>query len=263
VAAGRIPVPGRLDDVLVVALVLTAGSFGLLYEAGQHRLRRLEAALPDLLDRLASLNEAGMTVVGSFDRIRRSELGAMDPELERIWADVRLGATVATALRRFEGRVRTPSVTRLVTLVTSSMRASSDLGPVLRIAASEARAERRFRRTRSQEMSTYLVAIYVAFLVFLVVIVTMDAFFVPRLVEATAGLDADAGRVPVGGFLRLSDGTVAAYRLTFFHAALLQATFSGLVGGQMSAGTVGAGVKHAAVMVTVTYVVFEALPLVL
>ncbi|WP_254534817.1 type II secretion system F family protein [Halomarina litorea] len=262
VVAGQVPTMAALDDVLVFTFVFLLGTFGLVYEASQHRLKQLEAALPDLLDRMASLNEAGMTVVQSFDRIRTSDLGAMNPELERIWADIQWGATVSTALRRFERRVRTPSVTRLVTLVTSSMRASSDVGPVLRIAASEARAERRFKRTRRQEMSTYLIAIYVAFLVFLVVIVTMDAFFIPKLVEATSGLKTGAG-ASVGGFMSLSEQAVADYRLTFFHAALLQAAFSGVIGGQMSDGSLESGVKHSAVMVAVTYVVFELAQLLL
>ncbi len=260
--AGEIPDVAALDDVLVFTFVFLLGTFGLLYEASQRRLRQLEAALPDLLDRMASLNEAGMTVVQSFDRIRTSDLGAMNRELERIWLDIQWGATVTMALQRFERRVRTPSVTRLVTLVTSSMRASSDVGPVLRIAASEARAERRFQRTRRQEMSTYLIAIYISFLVFLVVIVTMDAFFIPKLVEATSGLEADAG-AGVGGFMSLSSAAVASYRLTFFHAALLQAAFSGIIGGQMSDGSLKSGVKHSAIMVAVTYAVFEVAQLLL
>ena len=247
------------DDLILGASVFVLGTYAVVHERSKQRLDRIEAALPDLLDRLASLNEAGVTTVQSIDRVRANDLGPLDDEVERIWRDVQWGATVEEALDRFEQRVRTPAITRLVTLINSSMRASNDIGPVLRIAAEQARRDRLFKRNRRQEMFTYLVAIYVAFLVFIVVIVAIDAFFIPRILEAGAGsggggLD-NVGAVPQ--FVTSSPEVIAQYRVVFFHAALVQGLMSGLVGGQMGEGTVRDGVKHATVMLVITYVVFE------
>lgn len=265
VLAGEPLVVTTVDGPVTAALVFVLGSFAVVYEIHQRRLRRMEDALPDLLDRLASLNEAGLTIVRSFDRVRMTDLEGMNEELERIWTDIQWGATVATALERFEERARTPAVTRLVTLLNNSMHAADDIGPVLRIAADEARAHRRFERARRQEMATYLVAIYIAFLVFIVVIVSVDSFFIPRLLEASSGLDAatTSDQGVSEQFVTISRESVADYRVAFFHAALIQAALSGLVAGQMGDGTLKAGAKHAAAMLTVTYAVFELVRLVI
>ncbi len=247
-----------VDDYLVVALAFVFGSYALVYEASKRRLERREDALPEMLDRLASLNEAGVTVVGSLDRLRDSDLRAMDDEVDRIWRDVSWGATVERALDRFERRVRTPAVTRVVTLVNNAMAASNDIGPVLRIAAEQARTDRRFKRKRSQEMFTYLVAIYVAFIVFLVVIAAIDVFFIPRLLEASASASTPSALASTG-LSTPSPETIAQYRITFFHAALMQAVLSGLVGGQMGEGSIRDGAKHATAMLVATYVAFELL----
>jgi flagellar protein FlaJ len=240
-----------LDDPLVRAALFVAGSYSLAYEAGSRRLSRLEASIPDLLERLASLDEAGVSVVSSFDRVRETDVGDLDGEVERIWRDVRWGATVEEALEGFGDRVGTPAVARIVTLLTSAMRASNDIGPVLRVAAEQARADLRLGRKRRQEMFTYLVVIYVSFLVFVVVIGAIDTVLIPSLPEAssTAGYAA-------GGSLRIGATDTEGYRLAFFHAALIQSGLSGLVGGQMGEGSVKDGVKHATIMLGITYVAF-------
>jgi flagellar protein FlaJ len=141
-----------------------------------------------------------------------------------------------------------------VTLLTNAMRASNDIGPVLRIAAEQARADLRLRRQRRQEMFTYLVVIYVSFLVFVVVIGAIDTVLIPNLPEAPATEGYSAA-----GFLQIGTTNTEGYRLVFFHAALIQATLSGLVGGQMGEGSVKDGVKHATIMLGVTYGVFVLL----
>jgi flagellar protein FlaJ len=248
--------PRVLDDIIVQASLFLMATFGVVYETSKRRLRRLEEAVPDLLERLASLNEAGIAVVSSFDRVRSSDIGELDEEVDRIWRDIQWGATVAQALERFESRVQTPSITRVVTLITNAMRASNEIGPVLRIAAEQARADQRLRRQRRQEMFTYLVVIYVSFLVFLIVIMALDYVLIPNLPDtgSIGGAGMDAGFI--GGF---ESGDRDAYRLAFFHTALVQSGLSGLVGGMMGGGSIKDGVKHSTIMLTVTYVILTLL----
>ena len=246
-----------LDDIVVQALLFVMATFAVVYEVSKRRLQRLEDSVPDLLDRLASLNEAGTAVVSSFDRVRQSDLGVLDEETDRIWRDIRWGATVEQALERFEGRVRTASVTRVVTLITNAMRASNKIGPVLRIASEQARADQRLRRQRRQEMLTYLVVIYISFVVFLVVIMTIDYVLIPNLPDTSGISEETVEGAP--GIIAVQGGDVSTYRLVFFHAALVQSLLSGLVGGMMGGGSLKDGAKHATVMLTITYLVLTLL----
>ena len=241
-----------LDDLLVQAAIFLMATFAVVYEYSDRRLKRLEAAVPDLLERLASLNEAGISVVSSFDRVRRSDMGALDDEVDRIWRDMEWGATAEAALSRFETRVETPSVTRVVTLITNSMTASNEIGPVLRIAADQARSDLQLRRERRQEMFTYVVVVYISFLVFLVVIVALEYVLIPSLPDVGAlGEGAGAAAGPISG---VGGGDRDAYQLVFFHTALIQSLLSGIAAGVMGSGTVKDGMKHAAIMLSITYV---------
>jgi len=246
-----------LDDLIIQSLLVVLGSFAIVRTVYSRRVSRIESATPDLLNRLASLNEAGMTIVESLRRVRGSDVGVLTPEVERIWADINMGANASDALIRFGRRIRTTSIARVVTLLTQAMHASGQLGPVLRIAATQARSEHRLRKRRNQQMLTYLVVIYISFFVFLVIIVAVQEVLVPAL-PSSVPTPPSTNRLGVNTdqFARLGEVDKAAYTLVFFHTALIQAILTGFVGGQLGEGSLRDGAKHAAVLLGIAYVAF-------
>jgi len=249
-----------LDDILVQALLFVLITFAVVWELYSRRISKMEAALPELLDRLASLNDAGMSMVESLERVRESDLGPLSIEVDRIWRDLQYGANIDDALRRFGLRVRTTATTRVVTLLTNALRASGNVGPVLRIAGEQASSELTLRRKRRQQMLTYLVVIYISFLVFLVIIGAIQEVLVPSLPNNVPTPEStDKLSVDVTAFARFGNVNKAAYTLVFFHTALAQAVLSGFIGGQIGEGSIKDGAKHAAIMLTLAYIVFLVL----
>jgi flagellar protein FlaJ len=109
-------------------------------------------------------------------------------------------------------------------------------------------------------MLTYLVVIYVSFVVFLVIIIAVQEVLVPSLPDSVPTPDNN-NRLGVNAesITRFGEVNKAAYTLVFFHTALIQAVLSGLIGGQIGEGTVRDGVKHAFVMLSVAYLAFVLL----
>lgn len=252
------------DDALIQAVLFVSGTFAVTYEISQRRIKAVEANVPDFLDRLAATNEAGMAIVDSFDRVVQSDLGALSTELRRTWADIKWGAHVENALLRFQMRVQTPAITRVVTLTTNAMKATNDIGPVLRIAADEAKSTQRLERDRRNELLTYMVVVYIAFFVFLVVIVALDTVFIPSIptgeeFAGNASTTGGATGLGVGSNLQsLTQAKKDLYSLLFFHAGIVQGFVSGFVAGQMGEGSIKAGAKHGTIMLGIAYVVFIA-----
>jgi flagellar protein FlaJ len=260
IAAGEVTVDVA-DDMFIQATLFVVATFAMVFEIHRRRIETIEAAVPDFLDRLASVNEAGLSMIDSIGRVRGSELGALGPEVDRIWADIQWGADIETALRRFEYRVRTRTISRVVALITNAMNASGDVSRVLRIAAAQAKADRRLKRQRRQEMLSYVVVVYVSFGVFLVIIAALDAVLIPNLPEqaiAPGSENPDQPSVTPGMGQLEGLGTInaGAYTLLFFHTALLQALLSGIVAGQMSSGDIRDGAKHAAILMSLAYMAF-------
>ncbi|ERH00726.1 MAG: Flp pilus assembly protein TadC [Halonotius sp. J07HN6] len=246
------------------AAAIVCAGYAIVYETERYRRRRIEAAVPDFLDRLGGLTEAGLSVVDAVHRVTDADLGALSSPLERTWRDVEWGADIETALHRLATRVRSPQVTRAITLVTNASRASNDIAPVLSIAATEVRTRRRLDRERTRLLALYLLVIYVAFLVFLGIVAALSATFLPAISTATIEPTAAAARAPSAAGLSSAVGTAAhlaahdvtIYRSLFFHAAIVQAVCSGLVAGKLAEGTLRGGVKHVAVLLSLAHIAF-------
>ncbi|MFC7185978.1 type II secretion system F family protein [Halorubrum yunnanense] len=259
----------QVETPIVAATALVLAVYAVVYEVRKRRTRRAESSVPDFLDRLASVNEAGTSVVGSVRRVADSNLEALTADLKRTRRDIDWGADVSTALRRLERRVRSPMTSRAVALVTNAMHASGDIGPVLRIAADESRATWSLRRERRQVMLTYLIVIYISFLVFLGIIASLSVSFIPAIEEAAiSGAGGGTGSAPgsPSGPTGITDGLgdidSFAYEQLFFHAAAVQAVCSGLVAGQLGEGSVRDGVKHVVILLALTLLTFAVIDLV-
>ncbi|WP_318570226.1 type II secretion system F family protein [Salinigranum marinum] len=248
-----------VDEPLIEVAVFVLVPVSLVYELRKRRYRDFENATPDFLDRMASVNEAGLTAIESIHRVAGTDLGYLGDELQNVSRDISWGADVSTALRRMASRTPAPSLNRSMTLITNAMRVSGDISPVLRIAANETQSARRLRRERRQEMITYLLVIYLSFFVFLGIIVALTVSFIPAIEEAASASVLDSDTISVGIFAGLRDVQTEGYRLIFFHISVVQAVCSGLVAGQLGEGSVYDGLKHALVLLAVAYALFTFL----
>ena len=243
---------------LSIVMILICGGYAAAYEIGAARQRRLTAAVPVFLDRLAGVNEAGLSVVDGLEQMADGELGALSEPLARTRRDVRWGADVTSALRRLARRVRSPAVTGAIALVTNALRASNRIGPVATIAAAELRAAQRLARRRRRAMATYCVVIYVAFLVFLGIIAALSVSFIPAIATAdvaTGGLSPSVPGTGVGSVGRVT-ASVDPYETLLTQVTTVQAICSGLVAGHLGEGEIRAGVKHVAVLLVLAQLVF-------
>jgi len=247
-----------LDDLVIQSGLILVASFAVVQELHSRKIRHMESAIPDFLDRLASTNEAGMTFTESLRRVEKGDLGALDLEVHRLLTDINWGARTERALYRFNERIGSSTIARIVALITNAMMASGHLGPVIRIAADEAREDRRLKQSRRQEMLMYVIIVYLSFIVFLGIAIALKTILIPAM-PTSDQLGALTQNSGVGSSLPINPVSVAkrgAYTLTLYHAAIIQSVVSGFVAGQMGEGSVLDGAKHVTVMVLIAYVLF-------
>jgi archaeal flagellar protein FlaJ len=240
-----------LDDHIIIALLIILVPFGAFHWFWQKTVMGLEASIPEFLNRLSGINQVGLTLVQAITIVVKADLGVLTYEIKKIKRDIDWGASIQDALVRFEERIRTPAIARAVTLITTASRMTGDIGEVLNIAARDAAMSETLKRERRGEMFIYVAIVYLVFIVFLFVVIVIDTQFLSALAETEAlspggyAAGISFGKTPVITFERL-----------LFHACLIQALFSGLIAGEMGEGSLRAGVKHAAVMVFIAFVMF-------
>ncbi|NTW92542.1 MAG: type II secretion system F family protein, partial [Methanoregulaceae archaeon] len=241
-----------VDDHIVIALLIILIPYAIFYEIWARKVLGIQALVPDFLERMAGINQVGLTLAQAIAIMVNTNLGLLSYEIRRIKRDMEWGANFTEALMRFEERVSTPSIARTVTLITKASEMSGHVAEVLSIASSDAKMTEILKKERLAEMFIYTAIVYLSFFVFLYVVGVLTTQFLPVLGNiSTKGL-------PVSGALSgIGSIPIATFNRLLYHACLVQAIFSGLIAGQMGESSLAAGVKHACVLLIIALIAFN------
>jgi flagellar protein FlaJ len=241
-----------VDDHMIIALLFVLIPYAIFYTIWARKVLGIQALIPDFLERMAGINQVGLTIAQAIGIMVNTNLGLLSYEIKKIKCDMDWGVNFSQALIRFEERISTPAIARTVTLITKASEMSGHIGEVLNIASSDAHMSEVLKKERLAEMFIYTAIVYLSFLVFIFVIGVLTTQFLPVLANVgtagvpTTGALSGMGAVPVKTISRL-----------LYHAVLMQAIFSGLVAGQMGESSLSAGVKHSCVLLIFALFVFN------
>lgn len=245
----------RTVDFLVFTILAATGPYGFYEFARLKHLRKMEEKLPDLLRDLAEYWKGGLSMTDAIETLSKGEYGELTPEVRKMAVQLSWGVSFDRVLELFAERVNTQLVHRAVSLIREADRAGGKISDILEAAANDAREIKWLERERQSNMGIYVAIIYMAFGVFLAVIVIIAAQFLPAIISATASLGG-GGQI---GSVQITDIDRDFVVLVFFSSALIQSIGSGMVGGVMGEGEPSAGMKHVFVMVVISYLVFRVI----
>lgn len=241
-----------VDDQLMIALLITLIPFAIFFTRWNQKIRSLESMIPDFLDRMAGINEVGITLTQSISVISRANMGILGYEINRIHRDIQWGANFSDALIRFEYRVRTALIARTVTLITRASTMSSSISSLLRIAATDARMSENLRRDRFSEMFIYTAIVYLSFFVFIFVIGVINTQFLTVLAD-----QSKEGLSMAGPLSNLGSTSLVTMERVLYHICLIQGLCSGLMAGLMGESSIKAGVKHSCALIIGALIAFN------
>ncbi|MDG6244239.1 MAG: type II secretion system F family protein [Methanolobus sp.] len=237
-----------VDDHIFISLLILLIPFVIFDEIRNYRVKQIESSIPDFLSNLASINEAGILLVDAIVMSMHLKVGVLHTEVKRLVNDISWGTKLDDALRKFEYRIRTEMTRRIITLIIKANETTSDIKSILTIAAHDADMQRQLKKERNAEMFVYVFIIYISFMVFLFIVYILAAYFLPVMPASTEGAFT--------GMSLLLDFDLEKYTLLFFHAAMIQGFFSGLVAGKMGSGSIKSGIKHSIIMMSIAYLLF-------
>ncbi len=251
------PIIGYFDDIIVFFLLIVMMPLAVFFERKTWRERRISAEMPDFLKKLASTNETGMTLTQSIALIANANFGTISREVQKVHKSLQWGIDVNTALKMFANSLNTALSTRVITLITKAAESSGDIRDVLNVAANDAKMGEQIRKERSDGMLIYVVIIFISYCVFIYCVYTLSSTFIP--VMATAGghnAAATSGSASLQGATFIQSFNPDDYKRLFFHAAIIQGLFAGILAGVMGEGRWMSGLKYAIVMMIISYLMF-------
>ena len=247
------PEISTLDFIVfgVVALLLPYGIWG--WRQDQIRAR-VEDKFPDFLRDLAEYWKGGLSMTVAIQTLARGEYGNLNDEVHKMATQISWGISFGEVLEMFTERVKSPIVTRAVTMVDEANRAGGRISDILLAAAYDAREIKALEGERQQEVTNYTMVIYLSFLIYLMIILVLANTFVPAIVDssvATGGGGMSIGNLQVRELNQVWISTV------FFYSVIIQSFGNGLAAGFMSTGRLYSAATRASVMMLIGWAIFE------
>lgn len=247
--------PSNSIDFAIFAILILIGPYGFYEYAKYRKINLMEERFPEFLRDLAESRKAGMTLAKAVESAAKGDYGYLTPEIKKMAIQISWGIPFSEALKRFGERIKTPLITRTTTMVVKASEAGGKVADVIEAAAKNVREIKILQAERRTEMKMYLMIIYVSFFVFLAVIAILAGMFLPKLISASQSIGGAGGAMG----LSMGKGNIQEYKFIYVCTALSQAIGNGIVAGALSEGKLISGLRHATIMVFVTYLAFKLL----
>jgi flagellar protein FlaJ len=251
-------------DWVIIGLMCFLGPVGIVRTYEDRRIREIEERLPDFLRDVAEGGRFGMTLAKSIVSASKGRYGKLTPEIERMAFQIQWGVSATEALALFADRVKTPLVNRTSALIIKASTAGGNVADVLELVATDTKETHLLQKERRASMQAYTSVIYIAFGVFLVTVLILQATFLAEMAKTAASASAlqqTSGGLPGGGVrgATISADFIPAIQEVYFYAAIVHAIGDGVLAGVISSGKFASGMIHAFVMTLAAFMMLRVL----
>ena len=211
--------------------------------------KKIEDMFPVFLRDFVEAIRSGMNLSQAAETVSKNDYGALSPYVKKMAAQLSWGFSVEKVLKNFAKSTNSKMIGRCVSSIIESHRFGGNIADTFEALSSTAVEIDRLREERKIFLHSQMITGYIIFFVFLGVLLALQRFLVPSLVQAQGLPTARGEEIEATEFAR-------AYQDIFLHLILMQGFFAGLTVGKMAEGAMVAGLKHSIFMIVVGVVAF-------
>ncbi|MEM4500302.1 MAG: type II secretion system F family protein [Candidatus Woesearchaeota archaeon] len=254
--------------LVILGLIIFIFPTWLFYYLESLRQQKLERYFPDFIRDLSAAIKSGKPLPLALKEIVKNDYGALSYYIRKLYFQIQWGVPAVRAFRLFQVITDDPLIDRAMSTVIEAVRSGGDLDVVLDAVHQSLMRIKILDEERKSMIHRQVVQNYIIFFIFLAIIIVLQNFLLPVIEEmARSGtlsmLLGAAGGGPILErkvdfdvsspihFLNSLARWLVSLHGVFLSLILLQALFTGLMIGKISAGKAAAGTKHSFIMMSV------------
>jgi flagellar protein FlaJ len=243
-----VPLIFETDQLVFISLIVAIFPPALLNYLDARWKMSADKNIPEFVRELAEAGRTGVTLTRAIDLASKRKYGPLSTELERVTVKLSWGGNLEEAMNDFAERVDTRLARRTAVLITEINRSGGEIKDVLEIVSKHAGELESIEEEKRSQLKMYVAIIYVAFFVFLFI----DSLLLKTLFAQMASLKGMTSAA--GGLFAIGD--IESIQRMMFHMCIIEGFFGGLVAGKMGEDSIGAGLKHSVILMTVGFLTF-------
>jgi flagellar protein FlaJ len=247
--------PITASDFIAIGILLTIAPPSLAFYIDSRWRSGIDENLPNLLRDIADAQRTGLPLPRAIAESSKRNYGPLTDELQKMAAKISWGIPFEQAMRSFTDTADTELNNRASILILEAQRSGGVIEDIFESAQKHVEDILALKKERLGQMKPYILIIYAAFFIFLLVIVVLFQTFFYPMTEMYTQFQTDIG--PIAQRMGLPPATLDTYRILFLHMTLVEGLFSGIVAGKMGEGKAKSGLKHSSVMVLVGWIAYK------
>lgn len=246
-----IPLSQRVNNTMALGLVI-AFTFPAIVEFNNYRWgRQVERNIPKLLRDVTEAVRSGVTLPRALEEASQRDYGPISKELEHSISMFILGASWEDSLMSLAQRLRRPSALRLSTILIEAHQTGGKMIEVLDTSVNLFSSLDEYREEQYSNMRPYMMTIYMATIIFLIIAyVVLNQFLTPLYSASAETSIKEAGLL--AGVLDIN-----YYASILFWASIIESIFGGLIAGKIGDRTLSAGLRHSVILCIITLLFFN------
>ena len=250
-----IPLSQRVNNVMAFGLII-AFAFPAIVEFSNFSLgRQVDRNIPRLLRDVAEAVRSGITLPRALEEASQRDYGPISKELEHAISMFMLGASWEDSLMSLAQRLRRPSALRLSTILIEAHQTGGKMIGVLETSVDLFSSLDEYKEEQYGNMRPYMMTIYMATIIFLIIAyVVLHQFLTPLYVASASATVEESGLLQ--GVLDIN-----YYTSILFWASIIESIFGGLIAGKIGDRTLSAGLRHSVILTVLTLAFFNVLSL--
>jgi flagellar protein FlaJ len=246
-----IPLSQKVNNTMVLGLVI-ALTFPAIIEFNNYRWgKQVDRNIPELLRDITEAVKSGITLPRALEEASQRDYGPISKELENAISMFILGASWEESLMSLAQRLRRPSALRLFTILIEAHQTGGKMTEVLDTSVNLFSSLDEFKEEQYNNMRPYMMTIYMATIIFLIIAyVVLHQFLTPLYAASAGAITEESGLLQ--GVLDIN-----YYTSILFWASIIESIFGGLVAGKIGDGVLSAGLRHSVILIIFTLVFFN------
>lgn len=264
--------PGVIGNTIFLSVFIVATP-QLLFKYKKFReFKEMEEKFPAFLRDLTESINAGMPLHKAITASSKLSYGVLSKEIKKMANQISWGVPVDKVLDQFAERVKkSKRLYTAIKIVRESYISGGEIVSILESVADNSTMLEESDKEKRSLLSQYSLLMYAISLIFIVIVVAINKLLVPIFQQTPTG-EGIIGLVnPCAYCSSISCGICSLFETTskhlfsldplsigayysslFFFMSLVQSICCGLVAGQISEGSITAGVKHSLILAAIT-----------
>lgn len=246
------------SPILVIGILVGGINFFLDVLDENKRQKELELKFLEFVRSLVETVRSGVNIPQAIMHVSNTNLGALTPYVQKLASQLEWGYPLHDALTIFADDTKNEVIKRSVAIVIQAEKSGGDMGSVLEAVTTSVLEIKKVKEERKSNSYSQTVQGYIIFFVFVVIMIVMQVYLIPKLSSIGGEIGQGLSGVGVSAGAGSSSSGVA-FGPIFTATIVVQGLFAGLMLGKFAEGDFVSGMKHSLIMVVVGYLLSTTL----